>query len=342
MTTRPSAKITTTTYLDRFGSLSLIALLFLLTACDGSKSPNKSWENAVKGTYSASLSQDGTLSIIGSITHGGSLWSTRNNERRFNWNHDAAGEPTNIIASGFSPNGLFALTADHQTMVLWDTTTGQAITFWAAPNEVMSVALTPDGNYALLGLGDYTAVLFDVKRGGIQRTFYHQGRVRSVALSADGQLAISGSEDRTAKLWDVTSGKELFSWDHEEEVVTVAIAANGKKALSVAKYDKAVIWDTTSGKALGNLPLTASSIKRGQTFTSARFSSNGALLLTGNSNRLVQLWDTLSLKELASWTVPKRDPWKPTSASIVAVSFSGKQGVYYAIASNGFTHQLKR
>lgn len=341
MTTRPSVKFTTTTHMARFASLSLIALLLLLTACGSGKTPSKSWENAVKGTYSASLSLDGKLSIIGSITHGGSLWTTNNNERRFNWNHDV-GQSTNIIASGFSPDGLFALTADHQTMVLWDTTTGQAITFWTAPNEVMSVALTPSGNYALLGLEDYTAVLFDVKRGGIQRTFYHQDRVRSVALSANGELAISGSEDRTAKLWDVASGKELFSWDHEEEVVTVAIAADGEKALSVAKYDKAVIWNTSTGKALGNLPLTASSIKRGQTFTSARFSDDGALLLTGSSNRSVQLWDTRSLKELASWTVPKRDPWKPTSASIVAVSFSGKQGVYYAIASNGFTHQLKR
>ena len=342
MMTRPFPKIDLSTYMDRFVSLLLITLmLFLLAACDGSQLPSKSGENAVKGIYSASLSQNGKLSIIGSITHGGSLWTTRNNERRFDWNHNK-GEPTNIIASGFSPDGLFAMTADHQTMVLWDTTTGEAVTFWTAPNEVLSIELTPSGNYALLGLGDYTAVLFDVKRGGIQRTFYHQDRVRSVALSVNGKLAVSGSEDRTAKLWDMASGKEIFSWDHEEEVVTVAIAPNGKKALSVAKYDKAVIWSTTTGKALGNLALSAGAIKRGQTFTSARFSDDGRLLLTGNSNRLVQLWDTRSFKQLASWTVPKRDLWKPTSASIVAVSFSVKQDVYYAIASNGFTHQLKR
>ncbi|MEE8058841.1 MAG: hypothetical protein V3T17_13565 [Pseudomonadales bacterium] len=319
----------------------LLTLALLLIACDTGSAPDKSWENAVKGTYSAALSRDGKLSIIGSITHGGSLWDTPQGERKFNWNHQQ-GQYTNIIASGFSPDNLFALTADHQTMVLWDTNTGKAVTFWTAPNEVMSIDLSPNGNYALLGLEDYSAVLFDVKRGGIQRTFYHKDRVRTVALSANGKLAISGSEDQTAKLWDVNSGEELFSWPHKDEVVTVAITADGTKAFSVAKYDKAVIWNTKTGESLGELPLRATAIKRGQAFTSARFSADGKLLLTGNSDRLIQLWETNKQTELARWTVPKRDPWKPTSASIVAVSFSANDNLYYAVASNGFTHRLKK
>ena len=321
--------------------LLTLSLSMLLTGCDSGKAPAKSWENAVKGAYSAALSDDGQRSVIGSITHGGSLWSTAKPERLFDWNHKK-GEYSNIIAAGFSPDGLFALTADHQTMVLWDTSTGQAITFWTAPNEVMSVDLTPNGNYALLALEDYSAVLFDVKRGGIQRTFYHEDRVRSVALSNDGKLAITGSEDQTAKLWDMNTGKELFNWPHNDEVTTVALSADGSKALSVAKYDKAVIWNTQTGKAIGELPLGASAIRRGQTFTSARFSDDNKRLLTGNSDRSVQLWDANKLTLLESWTVPKRDPWKPTSASILAVSFGAKNKQYYAVASNGFTHLLNR
>ena len=320
---------------------TLLASALLLSACDMGPTPDKSWETSAKGNYSAALSRDGKLSLIGSITHGGSLWETARGERLFNWNHQP-GQHSNIIAGGFSPDNLFALTADHQTLVLWDTSSGAAITFWTAPNEVMSIDLSPNGSYALLGLADYSAVLFDVKRGGIQRSFYHKDRIRSVALSADGTLAITGSEDQTAKLWDVNNGKELFSWPHEDEVVTVAISDNGQRALSVAKYDKAVIWDTTSGKAIGKLPLRATAIKRGQTFTSARFSSDGRLLLTGNSSRLVQLWDVKTQKELAQWSVPKRDPWKPTSASILAVSFSGNDKIFYAIASNGFIHKLTK
>lgn len=206
----------------------------------------------------------------------------------------------------------------------------------------MSIDLTPNGNYALLGLEDYSAVLFDVKKGGIERTFYHIDRVRSVALSNDGRLAVTGSEDQTARLWDVKSGKELFNWQHEDEVVTVAISADGSRVLTVAKYDKAVIWNTATGKAVGELPLKASAIRRGQSFTSARFSSDNRLLLTGSSDREVQLWDAAKLKELAHWTVPKRDPWKPTGAAIAAVSFSNYDKQYYVIASNGYLHRLKR
>jgi WD40 repeat protein len=227
-------------------------------------------------------------------------------------------------------------------MVLWDASTGQALTFWTAPNEVMAVDLTPNGNYALLGLEDYSAVLFDVKRGGIQRTLYHNDRVRAVALSGDGQLAITGAEDQTAKLWDINTGKELFNWPHRDEVVTVAISSDGSKAFSVAKYDKAVLWNTKTGKAIGELPLGASAIRRGQAFTSARFSTDNKWLLTGNSDRLVQLWDANKLTLVDSWTVPKRNPWKPTSAAILAVSFSNNSKQYYAVASNGFTHRLSR
>lgn len=318
-----------------------IVSLILLCACDGSMTPDESWENAVKGLYSASLSNDGRLSVIGSITHGGSLWDTTRNQRKFDWNHKQ-GHYSNIIASNFSPDGQFAITADHQTLVLWGTAKGNALTYWTTPNEVLSVDLTPNAQYALLGLGDYTAVLFDVQRGGIKRTFHHQDRVNSVALSSDGKLAVTGSEDNTAKLWEVLEGKMLYEWPHGDEVITVAISPNGDKALSVAKYDKAVLHDTSTGKSLGELPLRPTAVKRGQAFTSAEFSPDGQLLLTGNSDRLVQLWDTRTLKELASWTVPKRDPWKPTSAAIVALSFGTTHNTYYAIASNGFTHRLKR
>ena len=321
--------------------LAVTLLALALCACDSATSPDKSWENAVKGTYSAALSADGRLSIIGSITHGGSLWQTAKGERLYNWNHKQ-GEYTNIVACGFSPEGNFALTADHQTMVLWSTESGKALTFWTAPNEVLSLALTANGNYAFLGLGDYSAVLFDVKNGGVKRSFYHEDRVLSVALSDDGTLALSGSEDQTAKLWDLRSGKMLFNWPHEEAVVTVALSPSGDKAFTVAKYDKAVIWDTSTGKALGELPLRGSAIRRGQAFTSAAFSPDGKYLLTGNSDRLVQLWSVDKLSEQARWIVPKRDPMKPTGAAIAAVSFSQQKNRYYAIASNGFTHRLQR
>jgi WD40 repeat protein len=324
-----------------FTFIALLGFLLFITGCEKAATPGQSRELAVKGLYSASLSSDGSQGIIGSITHGGSRWDLQADERLFDWNH-AQGENTQIIASSFSPDKRYAITADTQTLVLWDNTTGGPVTFWTSPGEVTSVALTPNGNYALLGMIDHTAVLFDVKRGGIQRVFRHENRLRSVALSENGRLAITGSEDRSARLWDTQIGKLLHHWRHDDEVRLVAIAPKGDRAFSVSKYDKAVVWDTSSGEMVGLLPLRSAALQRGLTFTSAAFSSDSSMLLTGNSDRLVQLWDASTLQELARWKLPKRDPWKPTGAAVLAVSFSEEPFTYHAIASNGFAHQLHR
>lgn len=317
----------------------LLCTTLFLSACEKGQVPSASTENAVRGIYNASLSDDGSFSIIGSIEHGGSLWRVKDRERLFDWNH-RKGEFSAVIASGFSPDGEFALTADHQTMVLWETSTGSPLTFWTAPSEILALDLSPNGNTALLGLEDFSAVIFDVKRGGILSTFYHKDRVRSVAFSNDGKFALTGSEDGFANLWDLSSKEKIHSWNHNDEVHTVAISPVGDKAFSVAKYDKAALWDTSSGELIGEIPLSNTAIKRGTVFTAAVFSADGERLLTGTADRLVQLWDTNTLKEVSRWLMPKRDAWKPTSSSVLALAFSENEQ-YYVVTSDGFTHELR-
>ena len=325
---------------SRLYHCGLLSLTLLLGACSTDNSPSSSLEVAAKGVYSGSLSEDAQMAVIGSINHGGSLWQLNDNQRLYDWNHQSNTQST-IIATGFSSDGSFALTADHQTMVLWQTGSGEAITFWTAPNEVMAVDLTPNGSYALLGLEDYSAVVFDVKRGGIKRRFQHQDRVRAVALSGDGRLAVTGSEDQTAALWNLETGTRLHLFQHQDEVHTVAISRNGTRVFTMAKYGEAIVWDASSGKRIASIPLSGAIQRRGKLFSSARFSADGSLLLTGDTDRQVILWQTDSMQKLASWTVPKRDPWKPTSASIIDLAFSA-DGSFMALASNGFIHRLRR
>lgn len=319
--------------------LAYIVAICLLGACSAAEKPTNSWEVAVKGTYNAAISAKAQFAIIGSITHGASLWRVQDHERLFNWNHKK-GQLTNVTAAAFSPEEHFAFTADHQTMVLWDAQSGKAITFWTAPHEVLSVALSPQANFALLGLADHSMVLYDVKRGGIKRTFYHKNRVRSVDMSEDGRIAISGSEDNTAKLWDVSSGKLLYDWQHGDEVRLVAISSQGDRAFSVSKYDKAMLWDASTGDAIGELPLKSYALQRGLTFGAAEFSADGRYLLTGSSDRLVQLWDVEKLKEIKRWLLPKRDAWKPTGSAVTALAFAEDNKTFYAVASNGYLHEL--
>lgn len=316
------------------------SVIALLSACGTANPPSDSTEAAVKGIEAAAVSSDGTLTVIGSIHHGGSLWRNQDGERLYNWNH-TQGEYSTFVAADISPNGQWALTAAAHTLVLWSLKDGSSFRFWTAPAEILDLSLSRSGDLALLGTADHTAVVFDVQRGGIKRSFYHQNRVRSVDLSDDARFAITGSEDNTAVLWDMRTGEALQRIQHEDEVQTVALSPDGSLAFSAAKYDKAIIWNTSDGRIIGEIPLAAEKLQRGLRFTTARFSDNNRHLLTGRPDRLVQLWNVSDVSLAAEWSVPKRDKWKPTSASIVAVGFSGT-GNYIAVASNGFIHQLKR
>lgn len=324
-----------------FSTFIISLCLLCLSACEPLPAPDKSTEVAAQGTHMGRLNDNGSQAVIGSINHGGSLWQVLKEERLYDWNH-GKDKKTTLVAAAFSPEGDWAITTDSISLVLWKTDTGEAFRYWTAPGEVLSLALAPNGEYALLGMADHSAVIFDSKRGGVKRRFNHSGRVRSVDLSTDGKLALTGSEDRTSVLWSVASAKPLQSMQHEEDVQLVSLSKNGERALSAAKYDKAVVWNTKTGKAIGEIPLSAEKIKRGLRFSAARFSSSGRYLLVGRPDQRVQLWDTKTMKTLAEWNVLKRDAWKPTSAAIQDVAFGGAKRTYYAIASNGFIHKLKR
>ncbi|MCF7981381.1 MAG: PQQ-binding-like beta-propeller repeat protein [Pseudomonadales bacterium] len=321
-------------------AILLLVLCLLIIGCDEARPPKKSWENAVQGLYTAALSNEGDFAIIGSINHGASLWDMRRGERLFNWNH-TKNEYTGIVAAAISPDTNYAATATHRTIVLWELNSGKPIWFWTAPGNILSLALTPNGNFALLGLDNHTAVLFDIKNGGVKRIFHHNGKVRSVTLSQDAKLALTGSDDRSAKLWDLESGEKLHQWTHENQLTTTALSPSGKYAFTAAQADKAVIWNTKNGAPVKEMPIKKGPYIAGSTYTSARFSQDEQQLLTGTNSQLVQLWDIGSGQEMKRWKVTKKDKWKPTSATLLAVSFSRTGGLYYAIASNGLSYELE-
>ena len=317
----------------------LLVLAFQLSACRQGSPPTESFEYALQGLYSATLSEDGELALVGSINHGGSLWNFIDNERIYNWNHKQ-GEFSQIISSAISPEQNWVVTATPQTLVLWNAQTGAGLNYWTAPSEILDVALLPDAALAVLGLVDHSVALFDVKNGGVREVFYHDRRVNSVAYSAATRQILSGSEDYSARLWEVGNAAPLHRWDHEDEVQLVELSPDGSIAFTMAKYDKAALWDTVSGEMLAQMPLKSTAIRRGSIYTAAAISGDNELLLTGNNDRLVQLWALPGATLVKSWQMPKRDAVAPTSASVLDVAF-GTRGNYYAVTSDGFAHKLR-
>lgn len=319
--------------------LALACCALLLSACSSGDDPDSWHAYTSQGTYSATLAPDSRYAIVGSIRHGGSLWDVRLNERLYDWNHQQ-GDYTNIVASDFSPDGRFAATASSQDIVLWNLDDGQPIWFWSAPAEILSLRLSPAGDFALLGLANHEAVYFDIKNGGLRQTLRHPARVRSVALDDSARFALTGADDYVARLWDLTRGERLHSVSFENTVDTVALSPDGRRAFSSATLDQAHIWDTASGEILHTLSGDESFRQRRISYISARFSDDGEQLLTGTASGMVQLWNVSNGEELRRWRVHKRDAYGPTSTGVEAVSF-GSDGRYYAIGANGLLNILR-
>ena len=317
----------------------IVALCMVLLGCDRSLPPTHSLEVAAKGLHSGTLSEDSQLLVVGSIHHGGSFWRLGDEERLYNWNHNPEGFTT-IVASDITRDGQWVITANPQTLVLWNTQSGTGERYWRAPGEILDIAIAPNANRAILGLSDHSAVIFNIQRGGVVHTFTHGNRVRSVDLSGDGRYAITGSEDATANLWEVRSGNKVTSFKHGDDVQLVKLSPDGAMALSVSKYDKALLWSTQKREIIGQLPLHGERLKRGLRFLCARFSADNTLLATGRSDRVVELWDVATLERISEWRLPKRKAWKPTGAAVLDVSFSPDRDALYALASNGFLHTL--
>ena len=310
----------------------------LLSGCGSGDSPSKIIDYAQRGAYSAEISPTGKYTVLGSFNHGGSLWENPQQERLYNWNH-ANGEYTIIAATAFSPDETYAATANQQDIVLWSLQDGRPAGFWSSPAEILGMDLSPDGDFALLGLDDHTAVYFDVKNGGVQQTLRHDARVKAVDLSEDAKFALTGSDAWNTKFWNIESGELLQTIEFGNVVDTVALSPNGLKAFSAASLDDAIIWDTQSGKTLHTLSDNREFFARRQTFTAAEFSADNQRLLTGTNSGSVQLWNVATGKKLREWDVERREAYGPTSTAVYAVGFGS--GRYYAVGSNGIFNELR-
>lgn len=312
-------------------------LIWLLAAalggCGGS-TPQTSYPLAAQGIYTGALSAKSELALVGSLNHGASLWRTGENARLFDWNH-REGEPTQLVAAAFSPDGTRAVTADPRTLVVWDTRSGAPVAYWATPGSTLDVAIGNDGR-VLMGLEDHSAVLFDAGSGSHLQTFLHDGMVGSVALSDDGRWALTGSDDQTAVLWDTVSGDAVHRFHTDNPVRVVALSPHGRYVFAASRNRQVTVYDGSGGDPV----LVVTEHNRG--ITSATFSADERYLLIGYVNRTVELWDVTTGRRVQRWHAAARNAWHPAGAAMLAVGFSASSRLCYALAGDGRLLELVR
>jgi WD40 repeat protein len=311
---------------------SLLCSSLLLTACGTGKKPESFDDLTSQGAYSLCINNDATNTFVGSIHHGGSFWRLQPFDRLYDWNHQAD-KNSNIVSCDFSPEGNFVATTDNRTIALWDTKTGEAIWLWNAPGDIHDISLSPNGQYALLAMADYTATLFDIKNGGIKRILRHDGTVLDVSIDNKGKLAASASDDLTARIWSLESGEELHRLKHDNQVRSAEISPDGRFVFTSALGDPGRLWDSKTGKVLKEFPINSGF------YSSARFNENSTMLLTGTSAGKIQLWQSETAKLKETWQAIPRNQWVSSNVLIEDVAFA-KHG-YSAGGSNGRMFYLK-
>lgn len=324
----------------RFRLLGALLSLSLLTACSDASGPNQTLETTVRGANAAAVSSDASIALVAAVDHGGSLWDLRSGERLFDWNHQQ-GNFTTLNHTRFSRDNLYAVTASPFDMVLWSTQTGEPQWYWKTPDEILDIDLVGSGEFALLGLANAEAVIFDIQNGGVLRRMYHPASVRSVAVNADGNIALTGADDYIARVWDTSTQTVLFERQFENIIDSVALAPNEQYAFSAEALGSAQIWSITTGELIHSLSGDEWYWPKRISYLSARFSNDSTQLLTGTASGLVQLWDVASGAELNRWRVATKESYGPVQTGVYDVAFGPGNSVS-AMGSNGLWNLFSR
>ncbi len=307
----------------------ILFCLFAVSACDLTEKPEKTAVLAKNGVFSANLSAH--YALIGTLTGHAELWKLKPKSLLHKWQH--TDDNNGVIALDVSSQEEYAITAEKNSIAWWRISDGTLLSVWSLP-DIFSVSISPDGQFALVGLAD-KAIYLALQYGKALYAFEHKDAVLVTDLSDSGRYAVTGSEDYTAKLWDLSTGKLEHSWQHDNKLSTLAISHNDKYVLTNAALSQTRLWKVSSGKLhkqIGPARITLSSVA---------FSNNDKYLLAGHISQRIDLWAVSTGKLIKFWRPKKTDQWRPTAATILALNFTRKNKKFNSIATNGYLQRWR-
>jgi WD40 repeat protein len=189
-----------------------------------------------------------------------------------------------IVTVAFSPDGK-TLACSRAEIRLWDVATRRERCTLAGSGLV---AYRPDGKTAAAG-GIYDPVqLLDVATGKPWPTRWKPAHPTALAFSPDGQALAVASTTRSVLLWDLKTGKERVLQSHPSRIHSLAFSPEGKLLASASEDGTIEMWEV--GPV--NEPATLQEAATSQTLhLSAAFSPDGKLLAAGG-----RVWETATRK----------------------------------------------
>jgi len=164
------------------------------------------------------------------------------------------GHTDQVTGVAFLPNGKRAVSCSmDRTVRLWDVQTAAELKTISVPDRVMRIAISPDGQKALVGVRtgvhvwDLETDQVTVYQASIDRGMIEQGR-----FSPDGRWLLAAGTDGSVRLWDVSSAKELpVIKGMQGKVLEVFWSPDGQSFWAAGEDGTARVWDLATVTAGG-------------------------------------------------------------------------------------------
>jgi WD40 repeat protein/serine/threonine protein kinase len=189
--------------------------------------------------------------------------------RTFTNKHDGFADGLSVSADGKTAisavmtenNPVGASSLKDPTLRVWDVDKGVELARGTLVEKPLSLAISPDGKYALIG-GERIIRYIDLEKMGGKAIVKpmpadsppftgHTDTVRSIAISPDRKYLLSGSEDRSVRLWDAASGRAIRTFAMlfgDMPVYGVGFTPDGTRVLAFGDSDYSYAWETETGR----------------------------------------------------------------------------------------------
>jgi WD40 repeat protein len=200
-----------------------------------------------------------------------------------------------VTCVAVSPDSKTIMSGSRDNCIsVWDMHTGAALrTLRGHDDWVTSLAASPDGKTIVSGSRDNSVRVWDAQTGVSLSVLHgHTASVSSVAISQDNKSIISGSDDKAVRTWDAqASGAVRPLHEHRNTISGVAVSADGNTIVTCSHDNSIKAWFSHNG-------IFRCGSQDQKDFVNCVAMSLDGMIVSGNRDRTVQVWTTLSEKPL--------------------------------------------
>jgi WD40 repeat protein len=226
----------------------------------------------------ASFSEDGGSVITIGDDETIRIWDAKSGEEEV----VLVGSPASISQSG---KFVIGVDASNNSTRVWDVEAHQVLRSIDNPGEISSVAINPEGKYAVVVDSENIGAIWDVELGALVGSI--EGEV--LAFSPDGRKAITHTGGAT--LWDITNGEKISTLVTEgiPYWLGASFSEDGEWIITwpidiLHKNKNAQIWDANSGELFATLRGHDSDV------LTAAFDPGGRYAITGSIDNTLRVW----------------------------------------------------